>query len=127
VAAVLTRPALRDLVYRAVGPEDFASPVLQRLYNACLGLEGTGRSYDPKVLGGLLADDAEAAHALASLPEETTLDDLVPSQIEHLERRRRDERRRREFLQILDAPLETATDSALGPPAEDPSPAEPTG
>jgi DNA primase len=101
LAGVLGLPALRRRVYDAVAPEEFTHPVLRRLYKAVRGLEEQGRAYDARTLAGLTADDEEAAMALASLPEEATLEDRVLSQVDFLERRRREQHRTQEVLRGL--------------------------
>jgi DNA primase len=101
LAGALLVPALRPGVFRAVGTEDFAVPAHQRVYKTVLGLEGEGKPYDLRTVAALMADDPEAADVLASLPEDPTLEDLVPSQIAYLERTRRNQRRVSEILASL--------------------------
>jgi hypothetical protein len=99
-----------------VTPEEFTSPVLRRLYKAVRELEEQGRAYDARTLAGLTAEDEEAAEALASLPEEATLEDRVLSQIDFLERRRREQRRTQEVLRGLASPLASPLPGVIAEP-----------
>jgi DNA primase len=121
LAGLLFFPDLRGVVLRAVGPEHFPDPVHRRLYNACLALDEAGEGWDLRAVASRLADDAEAQAVLAGLPEDPTLRERVPLQIEHLERRRRKERRTLEILEKLDAA------GASSPAGDGPSVASPTG
>ncbi|MHC5010394.1 MAG: DNA primase [Planctomycetota bacterium] len=102
LAGLLFFPSLRPDITRAVAPEDFADPVLGRVYNAVLGLEQAGKAYDVRAVAARLADDPEAQSVLAGLPEDPTLEERIPFQIQFLERRRREDRRSREILRRLD-------------------------
>jgi DNA primase len=139
IAAALAHEALRPLIYRSVGSEDFTVPVLQRLYNALRDMEEAGRPYDARTVAASLASDAEASAALADLPDDPTLEELVPSQIEYLERRRRESRRARELVEGLyeasaahhptlpDAlPRDPGSSAPPRPPTESPLPTEST-
>ncbi len=113
LAGLILIPDLRDRILRAVGAEDFQTPVLERVYNAVLRMEEAGEPYDLKALTGRMADDAEAQAVLAGLPEDENLDERIPLQIEFLEAQRRKQRQRQEILESLGmAPSEPASDLA---------------
>jgi DNA primase len=101
LAGILALPDAREAVFRAVGAEDFASPVLRRLYNALLDMREAGEPLEPRALAVRVAADPEATAALAGLPEDPTLDERLPSLIENLERRRRDDRRKQALARFV--------------------------
>jgi len=101
LAGFLLFPDLRDSISLAVGPEDFAYPVVRRIYNAALTLREAGESCDLRALGARLAEDSDAQAVLAGLPEDPTLEERIPSQIGFLEQERRRKRRAREIRQQL--------------------------
>jgi DNA primase len=103
LAAALLFPDLRGRILTAVGPEDFGEGPRRRVYNALLALADAGGATDHVTVARRLAADGEAQAVLAGLPEDVTLEERVPSHIEYVERRRREQRRAREILQDLGA------------------------
>ena len=111
LAGALANADLRDAVFRAVGPEDFATPVYHRLYNALFDLYERGGRCDREALATRVAQDGEALAALAELPDGPTLDERVRSQIAFLER----QRERRESKDSILAQLAAAAEGTPVP------------
>lgn len=116
----------RDAVLRAVGPEDFQTPVLQRLFALVLELEEQGIDTDLDRLVVRTADDAEAAAALASLELEGDLEEALEAHLRSLERRRRRARHKGD-LEALAAQFGAGrgTTSPRRPPGKKPRSSEP--
>ena len=101
LAGFLFHPPLRDRIQRAVGPEDFVVPALRGIYEAALELNEEDDAFDQRALAARLADDLEAQSALAGLPDDPTLDERIPFQIEYMEHQRRTRRRALEIRREL--------------------------
>lgn len=84
---------LAERVVRAVGPDDFSPGVRRRLYATLLAQREAGAAHDVPALTVQVADDPEACAELADLPQGGGLDERAGLLIEHLERRRRHQRR----------------------------------
>ena len=117
LAGYLLFPDLKDSIGRAVGPEDFTSPVLRRIYNAALALQEAGAASDHRALVVRLAADDEAQAVLAGLPEDPTLEERIPFQIDFLERKRGKKRQVREIRRQLEAARSPSDDDDLDVPA----------
>ena len=116
LAGALANEGIRDAVFRAVGPEEFATPVFRRLYNALFDLYERGGRCDREALAACVAEDGEALAALAELPDGPTLDERVRSQIAFLERQRASREIRDTVLAQLRAAQEgTSARSAASP------------
>lgn len=115
LAGYLVFPDLKESIRRAVGPEDFTSPVLRRIYNAALALQEAGQASDLRAMVARMAEDDEAQAVLAGLPEDPTLEERIPFQIEFLERKRGKKRQVREIRQQLEEvdPISDADDVSL--------------
>jgi DNA primase len=118
LAAALDLPHLRPAIFRAVGPEDFSSPLMGRLYNALRDLDEAGSPCDHRTLAARVAEDPEAVAALAGLPEDPTLEDRVTSAILYLEGRRASRRQVEELRRRLADPSPAAAPSADPEPTE---------
>ena len=94
LAALAGGGTVGDRVARAVGAEDFAGPERGRIYNAVLALREAGGPHDAHALLARFADDPEASAELADLPQGDDLVERAERLIDHLERRRREQRRR---------------------------------
>jgi DNA primase len=123
--------AVGDRAARAVGPEDFAGPARLRIYNAVLALREGGDPHETRVLLARFADDPDASAELADLPQGDDLVERAERLIDHLERRRREERRREAGRQALGAadqvrPLNDILDARpQKPPSPTPPPSSP--
>jgi DNA primase len=120
LAGAVFLPDIRDSVFRAIGPEEFADPDRARLYNALLDLWGQGREIDHRGVMALFQSDAAVSALLAGLPEDATLPDRVLSCVEYTEKQRGHEQRVREQdrrwrLGGAGAPDEVAAAAALDP------------
>lgn len=111
LAGYLLYPDQKEAIRRSVGPEDFTVPVLRRIYNAALDLEEAGEACDLRVMTARLAEDAEAQEVLAGLPEDPTLEERIPFQIEFLERKRG---KKRQVLEIRQQLAEAEPTSGAG-------------
>jgi DNA primase len=140
LAALARGGPLGDRIARAVGSEDFTGPARQRVYNAMLALREAGLPHDARSLLARFADDVDASAELADLPGEAEagadLAERAERLIDHLERRRRDERRRQAahlargaddqvspLTEILDARPPKSRPEPAPPPAAVPPPA----
>ncbi|MFM8979832.1 MAG: DNA primase [Planctomycetia bacterium] len=85
--------ALAERVVRAVGTDDFSPGVRRRLYATLLAQREAQAAHDVAALTVQVADDPEACAELADLPQGAGLDERAGLLIEHLERRRRHQRR----------------------------------
>jgi len=132
LAGFVLHESLREPIRRAVGPEDFGSPVLRRVYNAALSLLEAGEACDLRRLAARLAEDADAQAVLAGLPEDPTLEERIPFQIEYLERLRRTKRRALEIRRELGGGLasseaEAGDQGPFGGRADESTPREQVG
>lgn len=103
LAAVLAGGALRDLVLRAIGPEEVLDPALQRLFHVVLDLTEVGAVVDAAIVAARLPEDRAALEALADLPDDATLADRVEAHVAFLERRRHGNERREHLAASLRA------------------------
>lgn len=88
LAGLLVLPDLRDAIFRAVGPEEFADPVRMRLYNALLAHWEAGERITYESTLARFQADPEATAILAGLPEDPTLSERVTSWIAFTEQHR---------------------------------------
>ena len=100
LAALLALPELRDAIFRAVGPEEFADPVRSRLYNALLAHWEAGEPITFEATLARFQADPEATAILAGLPEDSTLAERVTSWIAFTEQHRSAIDHRRETMRL---------------------------
>ena len=93
-------PELRDAIFRAVGPEEFADPVRSRLYNALLAHWEAGEPITFEATLARFQADPEATAILAGLPEDSTLAERVTSWIAFTEQNRSAIDHQREILRL---------------------------
>ncbi len=100
LAGAVLVPALRDAVFRAVGPEEFTAPARERLYNAMLSRWEQGEEMDPQGLLTHFQADPEVTAVIAGLPEDETLEERVTSWIAFTEQHRLQTHHQREVARL---------------------------
>ncbi|MDJ0522319.1 MAG: DNA primase [Planctomycetota bacterium] len=113
LGAALALPALRDAIFRAVGPEEFTAAARQRLYNALLSLWEQGGEIHPQAVLAHFQADSEVTAVIAGLPEDPTLEERVTSWIAFTEQHRLQTHHQREIARLArgaGAAIEGATE-----------------
>ncbi|MDA1195646.1 MAG: hypothetical protein O2894_10745, partial [Planctomycetota bacterium] len=88
LGALLAHEPLRDAVFRAAGPEEFADPARGRLYNALLARWESGEPITYEATLARFQADPEVTAVLAGLPEDAALAERVTSWIAFTEQNR---------------------------------------